>query len=339
MPRRSRATTNSWSDFPGTRASPRARVRRGLAELRLKVAEPAGESAAAETAKRVRARRSAPRRNSTPRRAPFSPPCSPRSPSGWPREPGQRLTATSIAEAQEILVAGPSGTSPAAEKPLERLGRIEASLALSRHEGRHRRRAAPRRSPRSTRRWRPTTSPRPTEPARPCLPPIPTSAATTSWPPRCCTSPRPSRRPSLGGQGGAGGKTRRGPAARHSAAGRSARSPAAAPETAGRVVFAAAGGAVYALDAAEGKVLWRKFVGWNLSGGGDGALPAPLDGTTRQRRGPGRRSHGDAPGEIQRVETATGRPAMAAADPIAVFRRSRRRRGPRPRGHPRRPRW
>ncbi len=100
---------------------------------------------------------------------------------------------------------------------------------------------------------------------------------------------------------------------------------AAAPETAGRVVFAAAGGAIYALDAAEGKVLWRRFVGWNLSGGGDGALPAALTAQPGSDVVLAAAPHGDAPGEIQRVETATGRlqwrqPILSpfSADPVVA---------------------
>ena len=72
------------SYFPRHARLRHARVRRGLAELRLAFAEKTGRrSAAVETAK-PSCPRSVPKRNSTPRRAPFSSPLLPRPPSRWP---------------------------------------------------------------------------------------------------------------------------------------------------------------------------------------------------------------------------------------------------------------
>ncbi len=91
--------------FPRHAASPRARVRRGLAELRLKAAEPGGEPAAAETAKRVVPAGSA--------EAEFDAEAGPLLATLLPQiaerlalRARAQLTTTAIAEAQEILALG-----------------------------------------------------------------------------------------------------------------------------------------------------------------------------------------------------------------------------------------
>ncbi len=49
-----------------------------------------------------------------------------------------------------------------------------------------------------------------------------------------------------------------------------------APEVAGRVVFALAGGAAYGLDAQSGRVLWRRFVGFDANGRSPSFPPTPI---------------------------------------------------------------
>ncbi|MHC4176450.1 MAG: outer membrane protein assembly factor BamB family protein [Planctomycetota bacterium] len=51
---------------------------------------------------------------------------------------------------------------------------------------------------------------------------------------------------------------------------------AGVPGAKGHVVFATAGGASYGLDAATGKVLWRRFVGFDSAGQGPGFAPTPI---------------------------------------------------------------
>ncbi len=77
--------------------------------------------------------------------------------------------------------------------------------------------------------------------------------------------------------------------ARPAAAGEAAPSPLAtvivagrvlhgeAPGTEGGVVFAVAAGVVYGLDAPTGKVLWRRYVGPNPGAAGEGFMPRRLD--------------------------------------------------------------
>jgi len=49
-----------------------------------------------------------------------------------------------------------------------------------------------------------------------------------------------------------------------------------APDVAGHVVYAAAGGAVYGLDATTGNVLWRWFLGFDVNVRGPGFPPTPI---------------------------------------------------------------
>jgi outer membrane protein assembly factor BamB len=74
------------------------------------------------------------------------------------------------------------------------------------------------------------------------------------------------------------------------------------PNVAGHVILAEAGGAAYGLDAATGRVLWRRFVGFGSAGRSPGFSPTPIS---------------DQPGsdvlvadfsrrELQRVAAATG---------------------------------
>ncbi len=51
---------------------------------------------------------------------------------------------------------------------------------------------------------------------------------------------------------------------------------ASAPEVAGHVVFALAGGAAYGLEAASGKVVWRRFVGFDSNGHSPGLPLTPI---------------------------------------------------------------
>jgi len=75
------------------------------------------------------------------------------------------------------------------------------------------------------------------------------------------------------------------------------------PETEGRAIFATAKGAVYGLNAVDGKILWRKFVGLDIDGPLDGISPQLVDSQpssdvvlmTSQR------------GAIERAEASTGR--------------------------------
>lgn len=75
-----------------------------------------------------------------------------------------------------------------------------------------------------------------------------------------------------------------------------------APDTAGHTVFAEALGAVYALDAASGKVLWRRYVGF----GGDGQSVAPTPVSAEPGADVLLLDH--RRNELQRVAAATGQP-------------------------------
>ena len=89
----------------------------------------------------------------------------------------------------------------------------------------------------------------------------------------------------------------------------------------GHVIYALAEGAAYGLDAATGKVLWRRFVGYQANGRGLGVPPVPLDNK------PG----GDAllldaaAGALLRVEATSGKlrwrhviEGRIAAPPVVV---------------------
>ena len=117
--------------FPREAASA-ARVRRGLAQLRLAAAGPAGQSAALETAKTVLpaiSPETAYDAEAGPVLATLLPEVAQRL--AW--QARQRLTPSSVAEAQEMLSLAEQYL-PVADKPREQLGSIEASLALTRHK-------------------------------------------------------------------------------------------------------------------------------------------------------------------------------------------------------------
>ena len=94
-----------------------------------------------------------------------------------------------------------------------------------------------------------------------------------------------------------------------------------APDAEHQVVFAAAAGAIYGLDAASGKVLWRKFVGWNPRQPHGGSLPCAVAAAA----GGDVVLAADGHREIQRIEAATGRIRWRhaikqdfSADPVAA---------------------
>ena len=111
--------------FPRHAASGRAQVRRGLAELRRDDAKAGGESAAAETAKRVVPAISA-EAEFDAEAGPLVADLLPKIAERLAARARSQLTVTAIAEAQEIVALG-NRYIPATDKPLERLGRIEAS--------------------------------------------------------------------------------------------------------------------------------------------------------------------------------------------------------------------
>ena len=80
-------------------------------------------------------------------------------------------------------------------------------------------------------------------------------------------------------------------------------SAAVVPGAAGRVVFAQAGGAAYGLDAASGKVLWRRFVGFDGNGARPSFPPTPIS----PKPGSDVLLVDAARNELLRVEAANGR--------------------------------
>ena len=119
------------SYFP-RHARPDARVRRGLAELRLAFDEKTASSAALETAKRVLPA-IGPEAEFDAEAGPILVVMLPRAAESLALAARQRPAPESIAQAEEMLSLA-DRYLPAATKPLERLGRIEASLALTRHK-------------------------------------------------------------------------------------------------------------------------------------------------------------------------------------------------------------
>ena len=75
------------------------------------------------------------------------------------------------------------------------------------------------------------------------------------------------------------------------------------PDTEGHVIFAVAAGAVYGLEASSGKVLWRTFVGFNPDGRDEGCTPIAVAPQVDSDVVMAAASHR----EVQRVEAATGR--------------------------------
>ena len=75
------------------------------------------------------------------------------------------------------------------------------------------------------------------------------------------------------------------------------------PDAAGQVVFALAGGAAYGLDAASGKVLWRRFVGFDGNGARPSFPPTPIS----PEPGSDVLLIDAARNELLRLEAATGR--------------------------------
>ena len=76
-----------------------------------------------------------------------------------------------------------------------------------------------------------------------------------------------------------------------------------APDAAGRVVFALAGGAAYGLDAESGRVLWRRFVGFDANGRRPSFPPTP----TRPEPGSDVLLLDAVGNELLRVEADSGR--------------------------------
>ncbi len=75
------------------------------------------------------------------------------------------------------------------------------------------------------------------------------------------------------------------------------------PAGKGHVVFALAEGGAYGLDASSGKVLWRRFVGYDVDGRSPACPPTPVDG----KAGSDAILVDAAHNEILRVESATGK--------------------------------
>ena len=277
-----------------------ARVRRGLAELRLVFDEKtasSGRPGDGETGPARDRSRDGIRRRGRP---PFFSSCCPGPPSRWPWPPDNGLSPESIAQAEEMFSLA-DRYLPAATKPLERLGRIEASLALTRHKAAGEDelgkaiaamgQAAAAKNLAEAYRVRnalldayPDMSQH-ADLTGAVLKIALAEQAAVAW----VAKPEP-----------AGKRQPAGPSSTVVLAARTFKSDA--PDAEGRVVFAAAAGAVYALDAANGKVLWRKYVGFDPCGRATRTCPPP-HAATGQRRDPGRRFAPRGP----RLQSATGR--------------------------------
>jgi tetratricopeptide (TPR) repeat protein len=280
--------------------SGRARVRRGLAELRLALDERIISSAALETAKQVLPA-IGPEAEFDAEAGPILVVMLPRAAESLALAARERPAPEPIAQAQEMLSLA-DRYLPAAGKPLERLGRIEASLALTRHKiaGDDEQRKATAAIGQAVAAKKFAEAYRVRNALLDAYPNLSHHAGLTdavlkialaeqaavAW----VAKPEP-----------AGKVQPAGPPSTVVLASRTFNSNA--PDAEGRVVFAAAAGAVYALDAADGKVLWRKYVGFNPLRPGDADLPgavAPQPGSDVVLAAASHR-------EIQRLEAATGR--------------------------------
>ena len=81
------------------------------------------------------------------------------------------------------------------------------------------------------------------------------------------------------------------------------------PDVDGQIALAAVDGAVYGLDAAGGKVLWRRFVGFDANPQAPSFPPTPLSGEA----GADALVVDTARNELLRLESATGRIRWRAA--------------------------
>ena len=286
--------------FPRHARSGRARVRRGLAELRLAFDEKTASPAALETAKRVLPA-IGPETEFDAEAGPILVVMLPRAAESLALAARQRPAPESIAQAEEMLSLA-DRYLPAATKPLERLGRIEASLALTRHKAAGEDelgkaitamgQAAAAKNFAEAYRVRnalldayPNLSQH-ADLTGAVLKIALAEQAAVAW----VAKPEP-----------AGKRQPAGPSSTVVLAVRTSKSDA--PDAEGRVVFAAAAGAVYALDAANGKVLWRKYVGFNPLRPGDADLPAAVTPQPGSDVILAAASHR----EVQRLQSATGR--------------------------------
>ena len=286
--------------FPTLAASGRARVRRGLAQLRLKFSAPPDNSVAMQTAAEVLPA-IGPEAEFDEEAGPLLAGLLPPVAEGLALRARKQSSAASIAEAQQMLSLA-DRYIPAADKPLARLGRVEASLALTRHKVAG------------------------DDELRKALAAIGQAVAAKDYAAayQARTAlvgayPNFSTRAELA-QAVLGISTAEQAAvtwvAKHEAAGKAPpasplatvilaerRVGADAPGAQGHVIFAVAGGVVYGLDAANGAVLWRSFVGFGADGLADGNVPKPV----AAQRGSDVVLAAASHREVRRVEAATGR--------------------------------
>ena len=203
---------------------------------------------------------------------------SPRSCRRWPRHrrliPSGIRTPASIAQSEEMLALAQQYI-PAADKPRERLGRVEAILALAQAQVRRRRRIEERPWPRSKQAveakdfkdaYRVRTA------LLNAYPQFSTYDAMTEAVAKISAAERGGRglgrqasRPPRKSHGGRDGL--------HRGSWPRRKFTASPPGAEKHVIFAAAAGAVYGLEAGSGRVLWRTFVGFDPDGRGEGCTP------------------------------------------------------------------
>ncbi|MGA2064977.1 MAG: PQQ-binding-like beta-propeller repeat protein [Thermoguttaceae bacterium] len=297
--------------FPALAASGRARVRRGLARLRLKFSEPPDDSIAMQTAAEVLPAISSEAEFDEEARAVLAallPPVA----EGLALRARKQSSPASLAEAQQMLSLADRYT-PVADKPLARLGRVEASLALTGHKVAG------------------------DDEIKQAIAAIGQAVAAKDY-----QAAYRVRTTLLGAYPGFSARADLADAvlgiskaeqaavawvAKHEAA---EKAPPASPLSTvilaertvnadasgakGHVIFAVAGGVVYGLDAANGAVLWRSFVGFGADGLSDGDVPKAVASQPAGDVVLAAASHR----EVRRVEAATGRLVWrhAIADPF-----------------------
>ena len=290
--------------FPRLAVSGRVRVRRGLARLQLALAESNDESAALEAARTVLPEISPEAEfdaEAGPVLATLLPPVAEASASYVQRHP------TSIAHSEEMLALAQQYI-PAADKPRERLGKVEAILALLRQRD-----AGDEELKRATAAIQQAVEAKDLKEAyrvrtallnaypqfskydalAEAVAKIATAEqAAVAWvatPQAAGKEPAVEKEPAV--------------ATLSTVIVAQRKFTASPPEAEGHVIFAAAAGAVYGLEAGSGKVLWRTFVGFNPDGRDEGCTPTAIAPQADSDVVMAAASHR----EVQRVEAATGR--------------------------------
>ena len=333
--------------YPRHAVSGRVRVRRGLARLKLALAGSPGDSSVLAAAKSVLPEIGAEAEfdgEAGPLLAALLPPLVEASASRAQR----RLDPAAIAQSKELLALAQQYI-PAPDKPRERLGRAEAVLALAEHrnaaEGELKKALAEIQKAVSAKDFKEADRVR---------------TALLDAQPQLANSDALAEAAagvSAAEQAAVAWVAKEQPAEKEPAAGAiptvvlaEQKCTASPPNAEGHVIVAVAAGAVYGLDAGNGKVLWRTFVGFNPEGRDEGCAPSPIarSNAIEARSGIEARSASkDLPGrtslalrasictdivmaaashhEVQRMETASGRakwrhavPEGLCGDPLAA---------------------